>query len=496
MSRWREVEVPASRGGQPRSVVVRAAVVVGLAGCLAAVGRPIAGAGLLVAAVLLLSLSALCPSIAARVEALALRFGHAVGRAVGIVLLSGIALVVIWPVSLVGRVLRRDPLMATTGWAARSDAPRQKGRAFGWEPAPPASSAATRSVGIALRAVGLVLAAAMLNYAVGWTWEEFFGDHDMPTSSAGGGLDELRVAPAADVGWADAYWREFESLEIGFEPYLLSRLAPAEGSYINVRGAVRRSYQPRPPADAAPVVWLLGGSALWGVGQRDMHTIPSELARIAELRGSPVRVVNLGQPGYTSWQSVLLLEQQLAVSPAPDLIVLYDGAADLEVQLERPSDAPTHFNVPGVNTDLVGRDSAREQLEEWWATYREVSIVNRAIERVQAVFGAQRAEASEPDVIANVVDLHQRSTDLAAFVAGRHGVPVVFAWQAAEGVPGDDGGYRTVASVPTDPSVADLSGVLDDIEDPVYLDGVLTNERGARVVAAELWARVQPFVAE
>ncbi|HMQ28869.1 MAG TPA: hypothetical protein PKA98_22975, partial [Acidimicrobiales bacterium] len=73
---------------------------------------------------------------------------------------------------------------------------------------------------------------------------------------------------------------------------------------------------------------------------------------------------------------------------------------------------------------------------------------------------------------------------------------ILFSWQAAAGVPGDGGAYRQVTRDPdTGPApVLDLSRVLDDAGD-VYLDGVLTNERGAALVAASLWPTIDDALA-
>ncbi len=56
-------------------------------------------------------------------------------------------------------------------------------------------------------------------------------------------------------------------------------------------------------------VWFFGASALFGDGQRDDHTIPSEFARLAEADGIPVEVRNYGRPGIAMWQELELFEQ-------------------------------------------------------------------------------------------------------------------------------------------------------------------------------------------
>lgn len=503
MSGWREIPARPDRSDRRahRSRVVRALVpfvVAALAWWLGLHGVAVAVA---IAATVLLVATAVRPSVGARIEAVFVAVGSAVGHVLTTVLLGIVELAVFLPLSLLARLFRRDPLASGRGagagtWLDRVVVDRRVQvqpivrRPYGREVVRPRGKV-FRATYLAVRVVGWVVIALVANYAIGWTWDEFFGTHDMPVAAAVSEqtADELAASPAmAGDEWARDYWREFRGLEYEFHPFILSRVASVEGRFIQTQGPVRRSYEASDLGAGVPEVWFLGGAALWGEGQRDDHTIPSEVARLADQAGTPIRAVNLGQPGYTSWQSALLLEQQLAVRPAPDLVVFYDGAADVAVQIEQASQDPTHYNVEGVTGALTGRDSARQQAQDWWDEYRETSVVSRLVDRVQGVFGVQPAAADGPGLADRVADLHARSVDLASFVAGQRDVPVVFTWQAAEGVTGDGGAYRRVAAG-EDPSgdMVDLSRVLDEQPGPVYLDGVLTNEEGAAVVAASLW---------
>ncbi len=504
---WQEVSAPAATppGRAARVVPVVAPFVV--AAVLWAVGLPVAAGLVVVVALVLLVLGRVRPGVAHAVERALAAVGRAVGHVLTVVLLGLVELVVFAPLWLLARLVRRDPLLergsgASGRWSGRRlpTVPVAR-RPFAPEAHPP--SRVVRVAYLSVRVVGWVVIVVALNYGLGWLWDEWFGTHDQPAAAAVSeqSAAELAASPAmAGDPWAREYWDEVRELEYGFHPFLLSRVAPTDGRYVDVEGPVRRSYEPAGPAADAPEVWFLGGAALWGEGQRDDHTIPSEVARLAEAAGTPIRVVNLGQPGYTSWQSALLLEQELAVRAAPDLVVVYDGADDVAVQLERASTDPTHYNVDGVTEALTGRDSAREQAQDWWDSYRETSVVNRLVDGLQGLVGFQHlvgfegvAGAEGTGLAGRVADLHARSVDLATFVAGEHDVPIVFAWQASTGVPGDGGAYRRVVADPdTGPApVLDLSATLDDVGADVYLDGVLTNERGAALVAARLWPEVE-----
>ncbi len=502
---WAEVvepDPPHARAGSTWaawSAPFVAAVVLGL------VGFATLAAAVFLTAVALAVLRVLWPGGAHTIDRGFAVVGRVVGAALRVGLLAVVELFVLAPLALLAFLVRHDPL--TVGarsragrWQVHSTPPPVLRRRtyLAESPENRTRGAVSRVATPALRVVGLALLLLVANYAAGWTWDELAGTHDTPLGvAAASSIDELRVAPAmAHHDWSSDYWLEFEELEYEFRPFIMSRIVDVDGRYITSEAGIRRSFEPAGLTESSPEVWFFGGAALWGQGQRDLHTVPSQIARLAEAAGTPIRVVNFGQPGYTSWQSALLLEQELAVREPPDAVVFYEGADDVAVQLEAPSEDPTHYNVPGAQPALLGRDSAQDQLREWWQEYRDASLVNAVLEGVPNVFGAQAAVADRSGLEERVLDLRARSVDLAAFVAERHGVEAVFAWQAAEGVPSDEGAYRRVAAIGTagagDP--VDLSGVLDDADTPVFLDGVLVNEQGASLVAPAVWALIEPLI--
>ena len=76
-------------------------------------------------------------------------------------------------------------------------------------------------------------------------------------------------------------------------------------------------------------------------------------------------------------------------------------------------------------------------------------------------------------------------------LARDHDVRPVFVWQPS-GAPVNHV-YRQVGRA-LPPHVLDLSGVLTDIDETVFIDGSHTNERGAAIVAEELVPILMPLV--
>lgn len=120
MTDWRHpsadvAEVPS--GGWPALVVPLI-----VAGLMITLGRPMIAVAVLVITIVLAALRFLRPAAAHRVDALVRRVGHVVSSTLSWLLLTIIGMLVIVPVSLVLRLLRKDPLGATGGqWLELTD---------------------------------------------------------------------------------------------------------------------------------------------------------------------------------------------------------------------------------------------------------------------------------------------------------------------------------------------------------------------------------------
>lgn len=346
------------------------------------------------------------------------------------------------------------------------------------------------------------------------------------TSTPGGGpdtsvpvlprdqLDERVDSPAlSDSPWRAGYFSEFARLRYDYVPYLYSQAAENRGRYINTGGGARRSYQPDATGHM-PELWMFGGSALWGEGQRDRHTIPSQIARLAEADGLPVRVVNRGERAWVIWQEALLFERALAHEGAPDLAVFYDGANELGVQFEQRYPEPTPADLDNWTRLLTGRGlepgqpqaepevdvGMRTALSDLWNQYRSTSALGRLAGNVGSIFAIQPAgaqggppddEVTTGDAEArNAAAIYERGRALTQLIGSEAGVPTMFFWQPAFG---DSADYRALARRMA-PETIDLTRVLDDLDEPVYVDVIHTNELGARLVAEAMWDDLRPAV--
>ncbi len=155
------------------------------------------------------------------------------------------------------------------------------------------------------------------------------------TSSVFGTINpRVRADAYKNASWVHDYYKEAHlSGVIKWTPYVYWRRRPFQGTYINVdadglRSAINSAAH-QAETNQPRTIFMFGGSTLWGTGVRDRFTIPSILT--AELESNErdlVRIVNFGESGYVSTQSVITLLLQLQKGHIPDMVVFYDGVND------------------------------------------------------------------------------------------------------------------------------------------------------------------------
>jgi hypothetical protein len=472
--------------------------------------------GHLVAAVALLALlgvltqaRAVSPRFARGMDRAMSRFAGRVAQVVATVLLGAVYVVILVPGWLLMR-LTGQRLGGPAGWAARPPSTKleKPQRSFGVDRRPAlARSGRSR----ALAALGVVFALLVLDLAAGAVLS---GTHALEPVDRGD-LRRLFLASQerptrprawADVPFAEAMDAEFTDYQLSsgdfqFEPFLGTRVQAYDGRYLNTTDRERISYEPPLSAGDRPLrIAFFGGSVMFGMGQRDEHTIPSEFARLAEERRVSVQVRNFGLPRWVAWQEVLYLERLLADGESFDAIVMLDGYNEFAVQAPSGMDDPTFYSASGI-TGMVGQvhdQRATEPgffdgLDELVETYRRNSATWRLVDRARGVeapsFGSGADPGSPEEQVANALGVFGRAVDLGRGLAEDHGIPIHHFWQPREGGWPDP----VLAALPS--GVVDVSGVFDGREGELYYDGIHTNERGARLLAEALWREIGPDLA-
>lgn len=259
-----------------------------------------------------------------------------------------------------------------------------------------------------------------------------------------------------------------------------------EGRYTNVSDGERRTYAP-PPCEGCPTAtaWFIGGSAGFGFGQRDEHTVASELVRQAAADGVSLTVRNLSVPGLTIYEEAEKVQARLADGDAPpDLVVFYDGYNDVSGTLMASMvdgidpETPSRLDFDQY-TEVVGRNldpndvSTPTEMGELVAT--KYGRVQREASRTLGDRGIASVYAFQPDALASAWQYDAAS-------------PV---WKLPEVLRSFTDEASDVAATTLEPEVLNLRHSLDDPDHPMFFDFSHTNERGARVVAERLWPQVR-----
>ncbi|MFN8018005.1 MAG: hypothetical protein U0P45_07760 [Acidimicrobiales bacterium] len=503
----------------PRQARIAAAVLAVIAGTNAALDHtPVAVALAAIATVVV-------PILLGRHGALAWvdRFAHAVGRILTSVLFSILAVFLVLIPHGLSRLFRTDLLAtpghwahlprrrgdATDAWADdRQQAPRViEGRHIAWRKALRAAVIPL----VLLVIAGVVWArrddtsAAEVGFVLRARQADLSAGPEAPLRDpVPDGLEphppDPNATPTAQEGnpwFTTPAFHDAEQFALGLQgawrnenPY---RFLDFRSKYINMVDGIRKSWR-APACECRRVtVWMYGGSTTWGIGQRDDHTIASELARIAHEHGLTVDVQNRGITGFTQWQEAERFAYDLTVDPAPDLVLFYDGVNEIyhgngDNHIRRSDEAP-------VDATLVSL---------WDGSLRSAPPLpphptGRVIEDDTPERNLTRRSKQ-------IVARYDRARRSSAVSAGSVGALVRYVWQPMRYsrplIPGEpnwntsqENDMRLMTQETSNDlakDVFDLSNVLDGNEDPIYTDDVHHNELGARLIAQGLYDHLEP----
>ena len=503
MSRWQELATDAAPGrhrlGRVPTLLLQVLVVLGITVWVGTRGRSslwIIG----IAFIAVTLVRAFAPRFDEVFGALLARFGHVVGRALTVVLLLAAFAAVLVPVWLISRLTGWNMLEPVRVWRGRwQPVPRW------WRARPPRPFLAEPQRPTRSRVHSVALVAVVALVGAGLFYE--FRSRDDPTVAHR--TDASVVAPDAGVfsgyfslaayrgePWARQYFLDLGSIPFEFDPYLILRVPDDYASdYVNVTDRVRRSYQQTSLDQSDAIdVWFFGGSAGFGVGQRDEHTIASELVRLGEADGIAIRIENMAMSGYVTWQDDLLLATSLVERDPPDLVVDYNGNNDLSLYM---------FGGGARRVSSLFADQVYRVLEP-------------ASDRVFRPDLGDYMPRNEGTDVENAARLYGQEVEFGRRIASAWDTPIMYFFQSALWTTEQDVSIDPVLAakelsrevyednadawdelrnkLPED--VIDLADALDDAEVPVYADTVHTNEEGARLVAVAMYEHLRPQLLE
>lgn len=316
-----------------------------------------------------------------------------------------------------------------------------------------------------------------------------------PIFGGGGEFDDIEIPAAyADSPWYRDYLGDISWVErpgTAWQPLQQHRIGDVRTRYVNVDQGVRRSWHPPECGCRRVVVWLYGGSTTFGLGQRDEHTIASELARVAWEHGIALDVDNRGVVGDVHWQEANRYAWDVATYGPPDGVVFYDGIND------------TSATQTLVNDRTGDRYAAVDfQNDDFWRRYLEQNPPDEPPQREGASVPTP-STVVEYDYGELLMTRYDRARKMSAATSAVHGTPTFYVWQGTRlsrppvpGEPRSDDDFarerdRLIESVvPSD--VINLVGVFRSTREPLFYDDQHHNELGARIVAEALFERLRP----
>ena len=496
---------PPSRRTALRRAAPGAGVALVAAALIAWVDRPSLAALLVVVGVVSLGLALVAPRWSTGLTRWLVRAGSWVGRSLILAVAALVGLFVMVPVWALNKVARLDPLddgwqPLASNWRTRPSGLRPDGHPIGTVRMAGVEHLAgpgRRRGRIARAAIVLVVIAAVAASVVGLPRnrvQDGLPSELMAQAFVPDGELEYNGYPVTSYAHEDEPWiydhvRDLLLIPHAWDPFLGVRLTDYDGRDVDVRGGRRVSYEPKDPE---LTVWYFGGSTMFGVGQRDAHTIPSEIARLAEADGISVRSENFGVSAWVNWQETMRLAELLDSEQPPDLIVFYDGV-----------------NERGAAFDRLQRGDVDPE-HNWRPLTGELETAMR-----DRTFAARSGPVEDAKLVALAAAQYRRGVLWGRELAATAGVPIVYFWQPTlDGKvlgPSDAGalarvdvespglgkrlntlGEQTLERSGID--AVDVSDAFDALDEPVYWDWAHTNELGARTVAAAMYEHLRPQV--
>ena len=458
-------------------------------------------------AVVLALAGLLTPQVGRAMERMVVWVGHWAGRVLTVVLLGPLWLVVLVPVSLLNRVLGIALLAlgsSKAGWHDHEPDAVDR-RQYGREPR------LRGDVGRRLARVAVVVAVLVaVTVPVYHRFVLARGSNSSFTafapragSSATGpdvATDEwavtaegVRVSEQTFPGepWgAEVIEEQTEELQIGHDRYGLQN-ADRQGRHVNVVDGHRVTYQ---VDDPDLTVWLFGGSTAYGLGQRDEHTIASNLVREAEEDGHRIEVVNFGVSGYVNAQETQVFEDRLAAGERPDVAVFLDGVNDLAVAFERERYGLLDTSEPetlAFSEELQPERAAAAAERGWTETHDPERQARLAAEQ----YGQSAARALELGEQNDVPTLLFWQPHVQTMEPGAPGLATVLNnLEFPEDFLATSNRIADEAARQSGVDPIDLTDIFDDADQPIFFDWSHTNEAGARIEAAAMYEPPRPLL--
>lgn len=223
--------------------------------------------------------------------------------------------------------------------------------------------------------------------------------------------------------WADVIARKgFEGGGLRYDPFRGWWPREERSRYMNIDADGRRVTMQAQLVSGPPrLVYMFGGSSMWGWIVRDSFTVPSLVAsRLRTLGYSDVQVVNFAQSTFDFAQNAATLMQELRHGRVPAVAVFLDGNNEVAPAIQ--SGEVGHI----LNEALIARRFERRTTlpSDLWALLQHSELVRRLTQRPAAA--PRGVQLRLCDAIAAS---YSRQVRAMGAVAAANRVQPIFLWQ-------------------------------------------------------------------
>jgi hypothetical protein len=260
-----------------------------------------------------------------------------------------------------------------------------------------------------------------------WLQKRRYGSD--PVSAKYGSLLD-KVYPGMEKTAIRELLRESWSRHYAYQPFTYFKERAFKGRYVNVDShgfRVSKDQGPWPPnKNRDGVIFLFGGSTIFGYGLPDDQTIASYLQEALTMPGAakPWRVYNFGQGYYYSTQERILYEKLLASGFLPDIAVFIDGLNEYY----RPDDNPEFGNR------LQELFDAQEGISNWLPPLIKKLPLTQAVLGSAAAIGSSAKPPAgqkydDPAMARRIADRYAQHTKMIEALTAAYGVKLLLVWQ-------------------------------------------------------------------
>jgi hypothetical protein len=332
-------------------------------------------------------------------------------------------------------------------------------------------------------------------------WQRAAADREQQTA-----IERLLVDAPGDLETAEWHDELREDMawvlddRVALRPFEVYRVLDVETRHVNVRDGERETWR-APECDCERLtLWLYGGSAVFGIEQRDHQTIASHLVKVAYEDGIVLDVRNRGLPGQLHWRNAFRFSWDLTWEDPPDLVAFYDGADEVDSALV--------LSERGLGDTRAPFEPFSEEL------YEELFDVPEQLQPptdIDYLGWPTLSDLPNDDPGRLAIARYDRTREMSRDAAAIADTPVRWFWQptrhahadwespAEEGTDAADperaAAFARAADL-LDDEVIDLTEVFAAVDQPLYANEVHHSERGARIVAEAIYRALRPDLRE